>query len=373
MGHTGVNGNGRNNILNHSIPTKEGFVVKKTTSLCFNAKGLINPESINYLRNKGGDTIVMFGDGTEEALQQIKTFDISVFEGKVKQVGLGITPLYELRAISQNGQTSRPNYAYSEDVRVKWICSRICAPNFKIHISDHNSQTGTQMLMEPKQTEGICYNACRLWMLLRVVEDRLLFPALLMDRLLRFTYYLKPTTMNVEKLRKETGVQTLDYNPATDILSVEVGGDLFTIKMSVLDEIFGKLVLPHYNRIYGRRLRIRVAVKGSTGWTEPVDMTYGELGRIVEQMLMHAKEKKITHETPLDPRDLLAYAKKVKVDRETCVWVTGNTTVTEIADRLKDQFVRHRDDDHIANDNYPEGESDPDPIVPLPVGLPDGS
>lgn len=337
--------------------------MKKTTSLCFTKDGILNPVGLKYIsENAGVNTIVLFGDGSKEALHHICEFQTNpVFSlEKIRRVGIGLTPRWDLRVINNDGSISKPNYVHSDDLKTKWLCSKVAAPHVKIYLSDITSQSETQAELEQKQTETVCYLAHKLWTLLLIAEDRLCFPAVVIDRMTRWTYSLTPETIDIDLLKRETGLSTLSYNPDTDLLSVMVRDEEFMVKLTVLNEFYGSVILPFFNNIYGRRLRIAVAITGNGGdITDPVDMSYGELGRIIEEMRLYTKERLIDINHPMDPQDLLAFAKKVKIDDESCVWVapreTVESTVEEHIGKLLSGNIVNDDDDETDPDNSSEG------------------
>lgn len=333
--------------------------MKETTSLCFNSDGLINTKSIDFILNNDVHNVVLFSDGSEAAYRHIRDFDVSQFTHKPISFGLGKTPLYEMRVIRPDGIISEPNYIYSEDVRIKWICSRICPYFIKLNISDISSKSNTQAELPHEQTEVVCYLAYRLWTLLKVAEDRLCFPAVVIDRMTRWTYTLTPNTIDIPLLQKEVGLSSLNYNPMTDLLTVMVGEEEFSVKLSVLNAFYGSHILPMFNSIYGRRIRIMATVVGSHGQnSDPVNMTYGELGRVVEEMSVFAKTKKITWDNPIDAQDLLAFAKKVKINDESCHWLPGQVALKDFVVHVRDDLVRLNADNDTDDEDYSVEESD---------------
>ena len=336
----------------------KAYVMKRTTSLCFSKDGLINPESIKYLSNKDIDTVVLFSDGSKDAYDYMRNFDFTSIINKVSYIGVGKTPLYEMRVIHPDSTLSKPHYVYSEDVRTKWICSKICAHHIKVNISDITSQSKTQVHLDHIQTELMCYLAYKLWVALKAAEDRLCFPAVVIDKMTRWTYSLTPETIDIKLLRKEVGLKSLDYNSVTDLLSVSLGEDIFSVKLSVLNAFYTECILPLFNAIYGRRLRIQISFRGSEGQLcDSVDISYGELGRIVEEMHVYAREKKISSDTPIDPEDLLAFAKKVKIDEESCLWPTHNQSIKNFIETNQNMFMRDNDNHHQSSDESLETES----------------
>jgi hypothetical protein len=316
--------------------------MKKSTSLCFSATGLINTESLAFLQNKDVDTVVIFGDGSEEAFDQVKEFDYDQLfhTTSVTKVAIGRTPLYDLRAIHPDGSLSKPHYVGNNDLKTRWICANVCAPYLALSISDITSQSDTQVELDLRQTELMCYASYKLWQLMRQVEEELCFPAAVINRLITFTYSLKPNTIDIPQLRQQSGLSTLEYNPNTDLLAITVADDIFQVKLNLLDEFYGRYILPLFNEINGRRMRIRVSIKGTTGkFSEPVDSSYGELGRIVEEMMSSTRETMITPDCPMENDDLLAFAKKVKVNDESCIWLAKDKPVPEEIDRYRDALV----------------------------------
>lgn len=334
--------------------------MKKTTSLCFSQTGLLNPESLDYAEAKQIDTIGLFCDGSEAAYQHMCNF-IAVQSAKFPtwNFGLGRTPLYDLRVVGVDGTISKPHYVHSEDMKFKWVCAKIATPSLNISISDITKETATWVDLDANQTELITYLACRLWLMMLEAETRLCFPATVIDRLTRYTWSLTPETINIKTLREESGLESLDYNVQTDLLSVVVANDIFSVKLSVLNSFYKEFILPLFNSIYGRRLRIQVSVAGATGqFCEPVDMSYGDLGRLVEDMKSYAKEQRITADNSMDADDLLAYAKKVKVNEESCLWATEEQTLGDILIESHDVFVHPNASNNVTSESESSNMSD---------------
>lgn len=309
----------------------------KTVSLVFSQAGILNPSQVKVI-NGGTEPVdvLLFGNGSIEALEQMKAFyrESELDYKKVNRIGVGFTPLYDLRVVDKSGEVSLPNYVYDEDTRNKWFCANIAAPHIEILMSDITSQSQTQVKLDDDLNQMFCYKSYSLWKLLQVIEDKLCFPAIVLDKLARWTNRLKPQTMDVDFLRKETGVSSLDYNSTSDLLSMTIGEDIYTVKLSVLNDVYGKMILRQYNALYGRRLRIAVSILGASGTvTDPVDMSYGELGRIIEGMSIYTKETKIDAYHPMSSQDLVEFVKRVEIHDQTCIWADkGQSLLTVITD-----------------------------------------
>lgn len=332
--------------------------MKPTTSLCFSSEGLLNPKAISYISSQDIERVALFTDGSEAAYQHLQKFDFKEIENLVPHIGLGNIPLYELRVIGLDGTPSRPNYVFTEEDRMRWICSNICSPFLTISVSDISSQSTTEVKLDKKQTEHVCYLSYLLWSNMRVAEDKLCFPAAAIDTMSRLTYHLTANTIDIPMLRRETGLETLTYTPNDDMLSLEVAGELFSVKMSVLDEFYGSFILPIFNKILGRRMRIRVSVFGAEGhFSEPNDMSYGQLGRLVEELSAYAQIRKVTADTPMDPQDLIAFAKKVKIDGASCLWPNADQTITDLVSACHDQIVRTNTHNNSADAGFSKTSS----------------
>jgi hypothetical protein len=316
--------------------------MKKTASLCFNGTGLLNPEAIDFISNNPDiKDIVLFGDGSLEAFREVIKAYKELSTTTTNRIGLGKTPAYELRVVNQDGSLSRPNYVYSDDVRIQWLCTKVCAPHMHIHLYNSTMDNATKVKLTRKQTENVCFLAYKLWDLILTVEDRLAFPAVVIEKLIEYTYYLTDNTMDIKKLRKETGIESLDYNTMTDLLSVEVLGDIFFVKLSVLNALYGELILPFFRDICGRKLSIDVSVVGISHRSEDVvTMSYGMLGRTMDEMKIGCRERPLSNTSLLDPIDLVMFAKKVKIDDETCLWVDEETSIETIEKDHIGLFVR---------------------------------
>ena len=325
--------------------------MKTIGSICFTAEGVANPEALEYIKNNQIDSVVLFGDGTQEALVHMSEFDTKSLPTHVKRVGVGRTPIYEMRVHNADGTPSSPSYFYDRDVQIRWICTKVCAPHMEIHVCDISSTSCTQVLLDKDSTADICYVGYKFWSLLQVVESRFVFPAVMLDALSKFTYFLTPKTMDVYKLRKLTNVESLNYSHDSDILSFSIRDDIFTIKMSVLNETYGNIILPYLRKIGGRKLRISVTVKDFPNLNGTKDnLTISSLGNLVDDMRLGCSQKNVCVSTPIEASDLILFAKKVKIDDETCIWLDETKTVSDIIWSKPMEFNRghHIDDDYCS-------------------------
>lgn len=311
----------------------------KTIRLCFSQSGILNPSQLKALDPKQGvDELIFFGDGSAEALTYIQNYSDNPIlqQNNIRKIGIGITPRYDLRVLAQDGSASLPNYVWDDETRNKWFCTKVAAPHVEIHLSDISSQSKTEVKLDRELTEKICYRSHMLWKLMLIVEARLSFPAMVIDRMTRWTYNLTPHTIDIELLRKETNVPSLDYSPMTDLLSMELAGETFTVKLSTLNEVYGQLVLPIFNSIQGRRHRMSVAVLQRDGqFSDSMDMSYGELGRYIESMSIYTKEEIIDRDHPMNPLDLIKFVERVEINDHTTIWV-------EQGDSLASTIETHR-------------------------------
>jgi hypothetical protein len=313
----------------------------QTATLCFTKDGLINLESIAKLPGDSIETMAFFIDGTEEAFDRLAQFNVDALPPSISKIAIGRTPMFEMRVQNRNDEISAPHYIDNEDVRMQWVCRHICAHYLNISMS-HVGDDATMVALDPEQVENICYLAYRIWSKLKVIEDRTRFPAILLDRLLPFTYYLTRETMDINALNRELGVALLRYNSHSDMLSTDFGEDTFTVSAGMLNHIFAEEILPLFTKIGGRKYKLQVALTELSGAaSELSDVRYGELGRHVEQMARYARERRITHESPLSPEDLIARSQKVRIDAETCYWLEHDHSFKETLERHKSELVRH--------------------------------
>jgi len=213
--------------------------MKKSTSLCFTKDGLINPHALKFVQNKEHiDTLILFSDGSRESLEHMKLFsDHEIAKsGDVKHIAINRTPKFEMRVDRGDGSLSDPHYLYEESSKDKWFCSKVAAPHFSIAITDITSPSSNPTQLDGEAKEALCFLAHKLWTIMLLVEERLCFPAIAIDAMTKWTYNLTFDTIDIELLRKETGLATLDYNPKTDLLEITVGQDIFVVKLTVLNE-----------------------------------------------------------------------------------------------------------------------------------------
>jgi hypothetical protein len=325
--------------------------MKSTRSLCFSGKGLVNGDNLTYIHDNAIEQVIVFTDGSLDAYDQIQKYDYNSLPPSVRRVGFGRLPMYEVRVVRTGGDISFPHYVINEETYRQWLCSEVAGRFITINIRDISTASSTKVELETKQTETVCFIAYNLWDAMLIAEERLSFPASIIDGLSAHTYHLTRETMHIEKLREELGVSSLEYVRSLDQLSVEVGGDIFTVKLSILNALYGELILPIFNSIYGRRYRIEVTVSGATGdLSTPTEMSYGDLGRLVHELETFAKKRLIHEHDPIATDDLIAFAKKVVVNDASCFWPGQNQS---IFDAIKDHFSDFVRCDPARDQEYP--------------------
>jgi hypothetical protein len=315
-----------------------------TTSICFTRKGVLNPEAAGVFTDKDLSTLVVFSDGSEAAYEHICSYDFSQLITNNVRLAVAKVPMWDLRVLNQEGKPSQPNYVFSDQNKADWFATNICAPLINIAVSDITSKSATKVQVTKEQVALICDMSLRFWQMLKVAEDHLAFPAIAIDALTRQSRSLTRETIDVPVLRKETGLQSLDYDPRTDMLSLEILGDLFTVKLSVIDKFFRSHILPFFNKYQGRRYRLEVSILGMTDLADGGQaMSYGELGRNLDQLKSMVRETRIGDVSPMDPVDLLAYAKKVPVHAESCRFWQKSQTISDFFRQHHDILVGHAD------------------------------
>lgn len=316
----------------------------KVVNLIFSGAGVLNPSQIKVINGESDPVdVIIFGDGSSAAFSQIEEFakKNDLLPNKVNKFGLGLSPLYDLRVINRSGEVSLPNYVYDYDTKVKWFCAQIAAPHLEILLSDVTSISQTQVKVDDDLKTTICYKSYTLWKMLQVIESQLDFPAVVIDKMTRWTQKLTPNTIDIDLLRKETGIESLDYNSTSDLLSIVVNDDIHTVKLSLLNDVYKNIILRQFNALFGRRLRISVSIINSSGvLTDPVDVSYGELGRIIDGMDIYTKVTTITDSSPMKPQDLIAFVKRVEINEHTCIWVEPGQSLLASIQSNKDQLVR---------------------------------
>lgn len=329
--------------------------MKKSTSLCFTKEGLINPSALKFIQNKDHvDTLILFGDGSVEAFEHMKLFSDNELlkSDAVKHIAINRTPKYEMRVDKGDGDLSSPNYLYENDSKDKWFCSKVAAPHLSISITDVTSPNSNKTQLDREAKEALCFLSHKLWTVMLLVEERLCFPAVAIDTMTKWTYNLSYDTIDIDLLRKETGLSTLDYNPKTDLLEITVGQETFVVKLTVLNETYGTLILPLFRSLKGRRLNISVAIHGNNGdANDSTDMTYGQLGRLIESMRIYIREKAITVNNPIPKDDLLEWAKRVSIKDESCIWLGEGETVSSAIDALKEELLFYDRTDDVVCEN----------------------
>jgi hypothetical protein len=311
--------------------------MKTSASICYTREGLYNPEAFAYVNDNSIQELVLFTDGSEEAFSFMCEDILKGDKFSDKKIGLGKTPLYELRVINHEGNLSSPNYVYDDTVRLKWICAKVCSPHLEINL--YKTPESFEE-MSRSQIDNITYMSYRLYNLINSAEDRLAFPAVILDKLAPHTYYLTPETMDIKKVREKTGLTNLEYSSQTNLLSIDILGDAFVVSLKTLNDLYGELILPFFNKLYGRKFKMDVKVRNNPSYpNEFIRMTYWELGRLIEEMRIGSSERRITSTSLIDPSDLIKFAKKVRINETSCLWLDKELTSID-----KSLFVRG---DHV--------------------------
>jgi hypothetical protein len=334
--------------------------MKNHRNLCFTKDGLLNPDAVTFITNQPSiNTVLFILDGSLQAFHHLMNFDRDALGSNIEYWGISKTPLYELRVIGDKGALSLPHYVYTHSDRVQWLCSEIASPHLDIAVSDIQSTSNTTASLDLKQKNLVCYAAYKLWGLMLQAEHHLVFPAAVIDAMTRWTYSLTANTIDVAQLRQMSGLETLNYHSGSDMLSVEVSGDTFDVKLSVLNDFYGKIILPEFNKALGRRLRLQVSVMGDNAqWNDPQDMSYGELGQVIDSMEFYTQQKMITSDAPLAPDDLIAFARKLKIDDESCLWQKPSQPFNEFLEEHKLFLVPGYDHNQSASSSDSEDVSD---------------
>lgn len=335
-----------------------------TKYLLFTEKGIINPGTLSsledYVQAQNISRLLLIGDGSARSVEYMRHLQIKNLPNQIEQIGIMPTPRYEMRIKKFDGTLSLPHYLYKSEDRLKWICSQICSYMMAIHLIDTGSQSSTEVLLDEKQTELICYLSYRLWTVLKLAEDRYCFPAIIIDRLMRYSYHMTQETMDIDLLRKEIGIESLNYDYNSDLLSVQIRDDEYNIKLSVLNEVYGKLLLPIFNSMYGRRLHMRVTMLNHEGHpSEKINMTYGELGRHVEDLRRFVQETPINQDHLMSEQDLNIYARKLRLDEKESHWMERDDDFEAFLTKHYDLIVplipvKNEEDQLTLFDNHSE-------------------
>ena len=301
---------------------------KTRTSFCFTENGLLNPEAIDFMNTHETKEIALFTDGTVSArlhrLDFCNTFYSPKFVERIINVGV---PKYELRVIGEGGQVSRPHYAYTDEVAMKWMCAKVAAPHISLYVSAKRpgidpSKPRPSIKVDRKMAETICYLANKLWQVFLVLENETTFPAVLFEKLVGYTYYLTEKTMEIDTLNHLVGTERMEYHAPTKTLSVQISGSTHAIDIRRLNTIYGEFVLPLYRDLQGRRLEWSYSEFGNLGTATPISI--GMLGRMVEECWHKCVKKTISNRKPIAPDDLLAFSKKAELNDEnsTVIYLT---------------------------------------------------
>ena len=308
--------------------------------MCFTKSGILNPETIDEITRRNLRSTLFFADGSEDAFQHIKEFDTSKLGSRLFSLGLMHTPIAEMRVRIPDGSPSIPTFVINSEDKAKTLVTKVCSPLLDLAISDITSSTQTWSHLRRKEKEAVCYLSYMLWGRLLVAEERLAFPAAAMDAMVRWNRSFLPQSIDLELVRKETGLSSLQYHAPTDTLSIDVAGDLFTVRLSVLDQFYKEYIQPLMSDMFGSDIRLRVVKTDIDGQrSEPTMLSYGQLGKLVDDMSRYIDTRLITSDSPIHSQDLKTYAYKAKVSPDVCQWVNCKANWAEAVDYAKPILV----------------------------------
>lgn len=320
--------------------------MKKARSLCFTKHGLINHKEIDYINSNKITNVILIGDGTSKGLKYIKDFDQSRLGSHVEKIGIAKLPLFQMRVVSEDGSVSKPHYLYDEVTKLKWFCSQVAAPHIVIFIPDPKVEYFEPIELPRQQVEDLCYISYLMWHALLVIEERLAFPAALINKLMELERspdgpFLIPGQIDIEKFRVATGIDSLHYSNESDMLSVVVSDDIFTLKVGLLNDIFRNILFPFIESTGFETWMFMIHVKGLALYTKKTSgISFMDLGKIIESLRLSCQEKMITEQSPIEELDLIMFSEKFRTDDQACVWANETNTIKNIITERRDLFIR---------------------------------
>ena len=294
--------------------------MKRIPWLCFNAEGIINPDTLKQIEQDNTDSVILSHNGTTAGLEQLCRVKLGIFPESVTKIGIAKTPEYEVRAVGPEGNLTAPLYFLNEDVRDLWFCNTIIAEELEISIRERSRKSDTWAILPDDMSGSQAYLALRLWKLMEVIDKQLAFPAAVIERLIDHTYYLTKGSMDINHLRQKTGIEKLSYNSILGVVTLEVGGELYSVGLDVLNHAYGEIILPYYRSIKGRNRRLAIRAKNHADGVMPTEMSFGILGKLVSDRRCAYREKVIGDNHPISDEDLLLYAQEADNDVAVSFW-----------------------------------------------------
>ncbi len=289
------------------------------------------------------DTVVIFSDGSNEALKTISKMDISRYDKSIKNIGIMQTPLYECRVLNSFGETSNPTFLMNEEDIDKWFCTRVASPHFEIYVRSNGSESKTHSKLNKGQTVAICYMVSKLYQSVMTVEDQLAFPASVIDSLVFHSDKLHSNTLTTEDLIEMTGLNEISYNSKSDSIQYNFNEDIFSVRRDLLKKIFDENISELTNIVKLLAIDIldmQIKVVGLTEYNDNiVRMSPSELGRLVESFRKSCIVKTISEKNPIDNTDLLKYIPRAIVTDKNSIWTTSRNNFRLFVETNSD-FIR---------------------------------
>jgi hypothetical protein len=289
------------------------------------------------------NTVVFFTDGSEEAYTYLSSEILSPSWEK-KRIGVIRTPQFQIQV---DGPTDRshPHFVLTEDLVIRWLIRHLVIPRVSVALHDKMGAVWDSIPLDEGDQESLFYHSYKLWRLLLCAESRLVFPAVVLDYLLSYSVLMKADVFDIKRVQQETGLTGLDYHGLSQTLSITIGGDIKTVTLSTLDALFGMILLPYLNRLYGRRfLAVTSLLNDDKTVSQKQTLTMGRLGELVTRVMQTSVITRIEADNPIAASDGLLYMQKAVLDDTSCLWAGPDDDLSSWLETLHPHLVpRHTD------------------------------
>ena len=304
-------------------------------------EGVQNPKAFDYIQTHSNIThLIFFTDGSSNALDYLANIKIPQALYDRLTIGVAKTPLFEAMLRQSDSATSKPVYFHDAQAFDGWLCQDVVAPALQIWAQERGQPEATQVELSSSAVKGLttlCYN---LWKMLQIVEHGLGFPWVAIDALCSHTYYLTSRTMDIELLREATCLHTLDYLEASDLLTLNVLDEPYSVRLYGLNKVYDNIILPKFNALYGRRYQFRVSViHNGNRLAEPILVSHGQIGQLVADQQRNVVTHVINDEHPIAFHHLKERAAKVTFDDRTCWWLENYPDLVHLVENLRQERI----------------------------------
>ena len=226
--------------------------------------GRVLPHS-NLPNNPFPDVDTYFSDGTEKSKAVLKK--IALRKKKLNdQKGTVIPPPpYRLKFVAGRGleQYGDKSLYMWDIISVFGLMERVVYSKLDISIQTTKAENIPPVKLSGKHLATYLMLIEILIGHMEVFEDRTNVPVAVLEKFLRYTYYLHPENTDWTALAEAAGFDALEYDPTHDALKITCAGSMYFTKRGLL-AMFGNTVAPLVTKLLYRSSKVLVGNKEVT-------------------------------------------------------------------------------------------------------------